>query len=153
MQTFFLDSSALVKRYVRETGTAWVISLLRSPANRIYLAHITLVEVAAAASRRALGGSITPADAARAIRRLRRSFDRKLLKIAIGSSVVQHAVDLAQQYGLRGYDAVQLAAAMQIHRQRINAGSSPITFVSADSELNTAAQSAGLIVEDPNNHP
>jgi predicted nucleic acid-binding protein len=153
VQAFFLDSSALVKRYVRETGTSWVISLLRPAANRIYVAHITLVEVAAALSRRALGGSIIPADAARAIRRLRRSFDRKLFKIAIGSSVLQNAVDLAQKHGLRGYDAVQLAAAIEVHQQRANAASSPIVFVSADSELNFAAQSSGLLVEDPNNHP
>lgn len=47
MTAYFFDSSALVKRYVRETGTTWVIGILRSPANSIYVAQIAEVEVAA----------------------------------------------------------------------------------------------------------
>jgi predicted nucleic acid-binding protein len=52
--TYFLDSSALVKRYAVETGTAWVSSLCE-PQNRhaILIANVTMVEVAAAlASKR-----------------------------------------------------------------------------------------------------
>jgi predicted nucleic acid-binding protein len=40
---YFVDSSTLVKRYVRETGTAWVRRLTRrNPATVIYIAHITV---------------------------------------------------------------------------------------------------------------
>jgi hypothetical protein len=43
---YVLDSSALVERYVIETGTAWVRGLTRHrPATVIYIAHITAVEV------------------------------------------------------------------------------------------------------------
>jgi hypothetical protein len=42
---YFLDSSALVKRYFKETVTAWVRRLTRQAAsNDIYVASIALVE-------------------------------------------------------------------------------------------------------------
>jgi predicted nucleic acid-binding protein len=57
--SFFLDSSALVKRYFLEQGTAWSRTLLDPTiGNVISVAEITLVEVAAAcaAKHRASGG-------------------------------------------------------------------------------------------------
>ncbi len=48
MAVLFFDSSGLVKRYVAETGTAWVIGLLRPSANDIFIANITGIEVASA---------------------------------------------------------------------------------------------------------
>ena len=60
---------------------------------------------------------------------------------------------LAEQHGLRGYDAVQLAAALELHAVRNRMGLTPLTFVSADSALNTASQTEGLMVDDPNAHP
>jgi hypothetical protein len=57
---FFCDSSAIVKRYVNEIGTPWVLSLLAPAAgNRIYVARITSVEVVSAVTRRQRGGSLT----------------------------------------------------------------------------------------------
>jgi uncharacterized protein len=56
---YFVDSSALVKRYVIETGTAWVRSLTRhEPATVIYIAHITAVEVTCAVARRRKGKTL-----------------------------------------------------------------------------------------------
>ena len=49
---------------------------------------------------------------------------------------------------LRAYDAVQLAAALEISHQIPS-----LTLISADADLNTSAASEGLTVEDPNAHP
>jgi len=153
MTAYFFDSSALVKRYARETGTAWIISLFRPAVNRIYVAHITVVEVVSALSRRVRSGSLTADDASRAIGRFRRSFNGKFLKVAITATVINHAVALAEQHCLRGYDAIQLAAAIEIHTQRLNAGAAPVVLVSADAALNAVAAAPGLLVDDPNFHP
>src|SRR6266542_1747280 len=49
MGTFFLDSSALVKRYIHEQGTAWLTQLTDAASgNFTYAARITGVEVASA---------------------------------------------------------------------------------------------------------
>src|SRR5271166_2092441 len=53
---YFVDSSALVKRYVQEVGTPWVRRLThRGQAHEIYLASITPVELTAAVARRRRG--------------------------------------------------------------------------------------------------
>jgi hypothetical protein len=60
---------------------------------------------------------------------------------------------LARRHGLRAYDAVQLAATLQVNSMYQMTGTGPVTLVSADQELNTAATAEGLLVEDPNRHP
>jgi predicted nucleic acid-binding protein len=60
--TYFLDSSALAKRYVAETGTAWTIKLVDPQTNfLIIVAHIGLVEVAAALASKHRSG-VMPTD-------------------------------------------------------------------------------------------
>ena len=61
MATYFFDSSALVKYYVNEVGSAWVESLIDAqPPNEIVIAQITGVEVIAALSRRVRMGWLPP---------------------------------------------------------------------------------------------
>ena len=46
MAVYFFDSSALVKRHVSESGSAWVRSLTRAKAaHTLYIARITAVEI------------------------------------------------------------------------------------------------------------
>jgi hypothetical protein len=60
---------------------------------------------------------------------------------------------LARAHGLRAYDAVQLTAALEVNRDHQNAGVGPVTLVSADRDLNTAAAVEGRAVEGPTMHP
>jgi uncharacterized protein len=54
--TFFCDSSAIVKRYMAETGSAFVDGLADLKSGKlILLARITRVEVTAAIARRLKG--------------------------------------------------------------------------------------------------
>ena len=55
MVVYFFDSSAIVKRYLIETGTAWVGSITDlATGNKVYLAQVTLVEVISAITPMAL---------------------------------------------------------------------------------------------------
>ena len=67
-------------------------------------------------------------------------------------AIVARAQDLASAHLLRAYDAVQLASALESNARLLIAGSSPLTFVSADTRLLTAAAAEGLATEDPNSH-
>jgi len=79
---YFFDSSALVKRYARETGTAWVFSLVRPSADhRLYIARITGVEVVSALSRRERAGLLTSSSVAKALTRFQREFANKYVVI------------------------------------------------------------------------
>jgi len=54
---------------------------------------------------------------------------------------------------LRAYDAVQLAAAVDLNAQWVATGIGIITLVSAGQELNDDDAAEGLPIEDPNLHP
>ncbi len=54
---------------------------------------------------------------------------------------------------LRAYDAVQLAAALELNGRWHAAGMGSTTVVSADQALNAAALVEGLTVDDPRSHP
>ena len=60
---------------------------------------------------------------------------------------------LAERYALRGYDAVQLAAALDVNAYWLSLDMPGLILVSADSELNAAAMAEGLNADDPNAHP
>jgi len=152
--TYFTDSSAATKRYLSETGSRWVKGLFTANAPNGFFAVATIgVEVVAAITRRARGGTISQADATAFCAVFLSDLHTDYRVIPVTDDLLREAIRLAQLYGLRGYDAVQLAAADEVSRLRVTAGAAPIIFVSADQELNAAARSEGLAVDDPNAHP
>lgn len=153
MPAFFCDSSSIVKRYIAETGSAW-LSTITSPAsgNRVYVARITLVEVISAISRREKGGHIQTSDADNSRSNFEQDFLIQFRKVEISEGLTNEAAHLAQKHALRGYDAIQLAAALETANERISSGLSSLTLISADVDLNAAAISEGLTVDNPNNH-
>jgi hypothetical protein len=46
-----------------------------------------------------------------------------------------------------------LASALLIEARMTAQGVGPLTLISADDELNQAAQAEGLLTDDPNQHP
>ena len=153
MAAYFLDSSAVAKRYLREAGSSWVQDLfIANPPNEFYAAATTGVEVVASITRRARGGTIRPKNAVRWCAILLADLDADFEIANVTEDLLCEAVSLAQTHALRGYDAVQLAAGMEISRLRIALGLTPLIFVCADKELNAAALAEGLAVDDPNSH-
>jgi len=150
----FLDSSALVKRYGQETGSTWIKYLTDpSSGNLIYLARITAVEVVSALARKVQYGGLTAVAAATAIAQFRLELPNLYRTIDISAALITKAMSLAETHTLRGYDAVQLAAALEVNSYRLALGIQSFTLVSADTALNAAAMAEGLAVDDPNAHP
>lgn len=154
MAAYFFDSSAIVKRYVNETGTAWVINITDPAAGaRVYVAAITGVEVVSAVTRRLVNvKNISQADAFSALTSFRQDFAAEYRVVAISEPVIARAMTLAELYALRGYDAVQLAAAVETNAHRLSLGAPPLFLIASDKKLLAAAAVEGLVVDDPNNH-
>lgn len=154
MTAYFIDSSALVKRYVEEPGTSWVRSLThRGTANQIYLARITVVEVTSAVARRRRGKFLSSRQASSMLSRFRKHLAGRYIVLEVTPALLSEAVKLANSHELRAYDAVQLAAAIELNNRWIKGGLGGIVLASADDDLNNAAQLEGLQVENPNMHP
>lgn len=153
MASYFFDSSALVKRYVKEAGTAWVTSLIDPAAgHEIFLARISGVEVVSAIKRRERAGTTSPQNAHAAISTFRSDLGVFFTILEITPLLISEAMSLAELHALRGYDAVQLAGALEIHRRRMTLGLSLPALISADQALNEAGLAEGLSVDDPNLH-
>ena len=91
MAVSFLDTSAIVKRYVLETGTAWIQALTDPAAGHVHcLARITKPETVAAISRRERGGHITPPDAVTVLRDFDQGFARQYLIVGMSDAVERY---------------------------------------------------------------
>ena len=152
-QTFYLDSSALVKRYAVETGTAWVRSLCAQPGNIIAVALIGMVEVTAAVAGKLRSGRLDQATADVILDSLKADAIDQYSLLDVDQYAVNEAMELALRRRLRGYDAVHLASALRLNRSLVAIQSPPLTLVAADNDLLDAAQAEGLQTENPNLHP
>ena len=102
----------------------------------------------ASSSAFAPSGRITPANAATALRDFDHDFAQQYLTISMSDALIDKAAVLARTHGLRGYDAVQLATALEVWAQIAT-----IVLISSDGDLNAAAIAEGMPVDDPNAHP
>jgi predicted nucleic acid-binding protein len=151
---YFFDSSAVVKRYVAESGSDW-INRVADPksGHRIFIARITIVEVTAAVARRSREGNLPDADADSVIQRHVEDVDSLYRLIEMTRDVLGLATALARTHLLRAYDAVQLGAALHLQRIRLASRLPALEFVSSDVNLNIVAQRLGFIVLNPSDQP
>lgn len=152
MPVCFLDSSALVKCYVAEAGSVWTRSILDEENNVVYVASLSRVETISALTRRLRRGDITQPEFDVACREFRLDLTTQFEIVGLTDQIIEEASNLAEKHGLRAYDAVQLAAALDTSRVISQVELSQLIVVSADLELNAAAVAEGLNVEDPNTH-
>ena len=135
----YLDASALVKRYVAETGSAEVLELI-GKAEAVGTVVISRAEVAAALAK-ASSIQVLPRDeAVSAFKVFNRDWEN-LVRLRMTEGLVSRAASLAWEYGLRGYDAVHLASAL-FWQDMLGAA---ITVASYDRQLWEAVKANGLI--------
>ena len=76
--------------------------------------------------------------------------DEEYLVVPLEDGLVfAQAQILLDRYPLRAMDAIQLASA----QHAVNVFGEPMTFITADKRLSTAAAGEGFAVDDPNAHP
>lgn len=96
MPTLFLDSSALVKRYVGETGSGWVQRQTDAESEHsLYVVRITGIEVVSAMARKARAGGLSAADAVAAVADFRADFPAAYNHVEVTPSLVAKAMRLA----------------------------------------------------------
>ncbi|MBA3874429.1 MAG: type II toxin-antitoxin system VapC family toxin [Chloroflexota bacterium] len=145
MTAYFFDSSALVKRYVAESGTAWVRTITAPRASHtILISQIAPIETVSAIMRRKRDGSLPNRTAQAARLLVDRHAIREYKMIYLSNEVSQIAENLLDNYALRAADAIQLSAALEANVKLLASGLAPLTFVCADTRLNTVAVSEGL---------
>lgn len=108
----FLDTSALLKRYVDEAGRDWVMALCKPSAqHQLYISQAALVEVVAALCRMV---RVNPPRLDTPKRdELVALFDSHVMNqyayVPVTSDIYGRTAALCHGHPLRAYDAIQLA--------------------------------------------
>ncbi len=147
MALYYLETSALVKLYVYETGTERLLGLTTSDAgHRFAILSLAQVELRAAIRRRQRAGQIPEHAAEELIDAFRQHSESNFLVQPFSDSLLDVAFALVDGYGLKGYDAMQLAG--YLHLRSISGAEEPV-FVCADKALLSAARNEGCPILDP----
>ena len=147
MALYYLDTSALVKLYVREPGTEQVLRLARgAAANQIAVLALAQVEIHSALRRRERAGEIASAAVVQLLERFHRHLEAVFLRQVITEATFDVACGLVDRHGLFALDAVQLAGYVAL---RTASGANTPIFVSADRQLLEAAEAELAPVLDP----
>ena len=134
----FADTSALLKRYVREDGTDGVNRSLAG-ATALAVSAVFLVEAFSALSRRRIAGELDAHDYAG----IRSELLEDLCDIEVvplDDETLALAVALVERRSLRTLDSLPLACALVAASDG---------FLCADRKLLAAAAAEGLVVVDP----
>lgn len=136
----YSDASALVKLYVAERESEEVMELF-ADAKVLGTSVISGAEVAAAFARATCLGALDHDSG----RHVQRRFSREwpdLARVPVTEALVSRAGTLAWGYGLRAYDAVQLASALTWQESIAE----EVVLATFDRQLWEAAPAAGVQV-------
>ncbi len=146
MSVYYLDTSALVKLYVREPGTEQMLRLA-DPAggHALALLGLTRVEFRSAVRQRERAGDVAHDIADNLIDSMDEHLANFFLVQPLTDLVIEEAAALLDRHALKAYDAVQLAGCIML-RARLGRHA---TFVCSDRQLVRAAEDEGMTVLDP----
>ena len=102
MNSFYLDASALAKRYAPEIGTAFLNHLFHAAGhNRFLLLNIGIAEVISLLVRKRNTGRLSPADFSSAVLEVDRELIRSapVRKLIVGNLLLFSALSLIEKHG------------------------------------------------------
>ena len=134
----YLDTSALVKLYVAEEGSAEVKKRIQQ-ADHVATAVVTYPEARSALARRQREGVLSARGIRRAVEVLDRDLDTFVI-VELQKSVAHLAGELAESHALRGFDAIHLACALELGRLI----GTPPAFLTFDTRQAAASMTEGL---------
>lgn len=136
----YLDTSALVKLYVREKGSAAVARQLGA-ADAISTSMVAWAEARAAFARLLRERPSSRTRHRQRVAQLARDWESYAV-VELTAAVAHNAGELAERHGLRGFDAIHLASALWL--KSTYAGD--LAFMAFDVRLSAAAAAAGLAI-------
>lgn len=153
MGAYFLDTSALIKRYIAEPGHLWMTELCHpEQGNSLSISQAAAVEAVATICRKAREQHITIDRRDELITIFRKDYRRHYRVIRVTNTIYTVAGDLCTRHKLRAYDAIQLACALSVRDAALARNLAVPVFVCADSDLLAVVAAEGLPIKNPNDH-
>lgn len=134
----YCDTSALIKLYLQEDQSNQMLTAART-ADVLAVCRITWAEAMAGFARRVREVEEDGERIEQARQRLQADWPRYAI-VEVNQPLVERAGELADIFALRGYDSVQLAAALVLK----TGADETVTFACFDKRLSKAALVLGL---------
>jgi len=144
METYFFDTSALVKRYHEEQGTERVDEILDDEETEILISSLTVIESVSAFRRKHNRGDVTESEMQQLLSVFFREALDEFVIIPLEESLLTFSFDLVLEDDLRTLDSLQLSAGLSITEEM-----SDIQFATADTDLADVARERGLATVVP----
>ncbi|MDQ3749934.1 MAG: type II toxin-antitoxin system VapC family toxin [Acidobacteriota bacterium] len=152
-ETYYADSSALVKGHILETGSAWIEQEFDAASgNKVITAKLSVAEALSAMNRRRREANITATEYTKFSGDFLSFVETDYEMVKLSDAVLLEAQRLLETHPLRAGDAIQLASALLANAQLQSANLPALIFLASDARLLTAANSEGLQTDDPQNH-
>ena len=146
MALYYLDTSALVKLYVRESGTERMLRLTTgSEAPQFAILSVARVELYSAVRRRERAGDLDGVLATELLNSFEVDLKTRFLRQSVNDPVLDLACALIDRHPLRAYDALQVAGCLTLR----SAAPEPPVFLCADQQLLEVAETESLPWLDP----
>lgn len=149
--SFYLDASALAKRYTPEIGSAQVDAILDAVSgNRVYVLNVGVGEVVSILVRKRNSGGISPSDFGEAMVKLDTEIAHAadVKRVSVSNRLALSSFSLIAAHSINSTDAIMLRSALVIAR-RLRAAGDDLVLVASDQRLLRAAQAEGLITLNP----
>jgi PIN domain len=155
MATASLDSSALLKLYFPERGSAWIQTFVQT--NHIVISELAIFEAVSTIRRRYTSGVITDVEASNIIDTINYDITGFEIVPVEASSQIQDYEDilfaLPNALMVRTLDGIHLLAAVAtFEAAKALTPPEPFVFVSSDAQLLRVAQAQKLPTENPEDH-
>jgi predicted nucleic acid-binding protein len=148
---FYLDASALAKRYAPEIGSAQVDAILDAVSgNRVYVLNVGVGEVVSIRIRKRNAGRISPSDFGEALVKLDSEIAHAadVKRVSVSNRLVLSSFSLIVAHSINSTDALTLKSAVALAR-KLRAGGDDLVLVASDQRLLRAAQAEGLTTFNP----
>lgn len=150
MSIYYLDTSAVMKRYIPEFGSEVVEELFEglTESESLTTSYLTVLEANSAATRLWGGHIISQRDYRRILGQLIRDMrSHGVTVIPVRNELVAEAVAAVRTYSLRALDALHFTSAVAADRNSSNGQN--LYMVNADREILEACEADGIPTLNP----
>lgn len=147
MPVIYIETSALVKRYVQEKGTEVMDELfqLRRPVEFFALSTFAVLELKSALRRLVKGGMLSQSQYQDSISDFSNDVPSVSIWLPVDNVLIEEASATLEKHALRAGDAMHFAAVLRTKRIAEDAAQALVVMTS-DSDLVDAGKNEGITV-------
>ena len=148
MPVYYLETSALMKKYRTETGTQVVEELFQQKqGSEVFVtSQFTVIEITSIATRLLRARELSRRSYQGILGNVTRETSGNIRLESISNDVVSEAIRMTQLHALRAPDDVHLATAVIVKEASRD---EPFCLFGSDARLNASCKSSGIAVINP----